>query len=211
VVDPLDRDLSEVYSEHAAALMRYARMIAHDPEEARDAVQECFLSFCMERRQGRIIESSRAWLFQVLRNHLLTKWNSAANVREIASDTIDAMPGNQMDPEALVSRQQRSNDIRRRLSPRELECLQLRAEGLSYAEVGKRLNIQSGTVGALLSRAAAKLRWTPEGNGTVGLEAAEAIYSRLMEVRSQESRRPPSKRGSPRQLRKTTAGSGAIA
>jgi RNA polymerase sigma-70 factor (ECF subfamily) len=172
----LEREVAEVYREHAATLLRYARTIAHDADEARDAVQESFLRFCMERRYGRMVESPRAWLFQVLRNHLLTKWQSAAATREVATEALDALAGSRVDPEALAGREQRARAIMAQLTPRELECLRLRAEGLSYAEIADHLAIQSGTVGALLARVTEKLRWPPGRNGTIGLGTAEAVY-----------------------------------
>lgn len=172
----LEREISQVYREHASGLLRYARTVAKDAEEARDAVQEAFLRYCMERRYGRLIESPRAWLFQVLRNHLLTKWNSAAEAREVVSERLDAIPGERVDPEALASRLQRAREIREQLTPRELECLRLRAEGLSYAEIGQVLEIRTGTVGAMLSRVTEKLRWPPGRDGTIGLGTAEAVH-----------------------------------
>jgi RNA polymerase sigma-70 factor (ECF subfamily) len=172
----LEREVSEVYREHAAGLLRYARTIARDTDEARDAVQETFLRFCMERRYGRVVESPRAWLFQVLRNHLLTKWGSAAESREVVSEALDTLPDDRVDPEAMARRKQRAREIRERLTARELECLRLRAEGLSYAEIGEQLEIQKGTVGALLARVTEKLRWPPGRNGTIGLGTAEAVH-----------------------------------
>jgi RNA polymerase sigma factor (sigma-70 family) len=44
------------------------------------------------------------------------------------------------------------------LSPRELQCLQLRTEGFTYREIGEILAIESGTVGALLARSTEKIR-----------------------------------------------------
>src|SRR5689334_11547081 len=109
--------------------MGYARTIARHPEEARDAVQEAFLRYCMERRYGREIENPGAWLFQVARNHLLNVWNSASGTREVTYEALDALAGNRADPEALAGREQRARAIREQLTPRELECLRLRAEG----------------------------------------------------------------------------------
>jgi RNA polymerase sigma-70 factor (ECF subfamily) len=175
----LSREVSAVYREHASSLLRYAQAIARDPDEARDAVQEAFLRLCMERRYGREVENPRAWLYQVLRNHLMTKRSSAPERREVASDALDSFPCERTDPESLAARQQRAKEIRAQLTPRELECLQLRAAGLSYAEIGGRLDIQSGTVGALLFRVGEKLRWPPGREGTIGLGNAEAIHCLL--------------------------------
>jgi DNA-directed RNA polymerase specialized sigma24 family protein len=44
------------------------------------------------------------------------------------------------------------------LSPREIECVRLRTEDLSYEEIASVLGLQAGTVGALLARAHGKIR-----------------------------------------------------
>ena len=44
------------------------------------------------------------------------------------------------------------------LTPREKECLRLRAEGLAYRDIAKVLNISLGNVSAKLSRAVRKLQ-----------------------------------------------------
>ena len=80
------------------------------------------------------------------------------------------MAAPERDQEALVSRQERALEIQKKLTCRELECLRLRAEGLSYAEIGSVLGIRCGTVGALLARLHDKLRWPPGREGTIGWE-----------------------------------------
>jgi DNA-binding CsgD family transcriptional regulator len=44
------------------------------------------------------------------------------------------------------------------LSPRELECFRLRAEGLRYQEIAEVMVLRAGTVGALLARVQRKIR-----------------------------------------------------
>jgi DNA-binding CsgD family transcriptional regulator len=44
------------------------------------------------------------------------------------------------------------------LTPRELECLTLRNEGLRYRDIADILEIDSATVGVLLGRAVKKIR-----------------------------------------------------
>jgi DNA-binding CsgD family transcriptional regulator len=44
------------------------------------------------------------------------------------------------------------------LSPREMECVRLRAEDLRYEEIAVVLGLTAGTVGALLARAHGKIR-----------------------------------------------------
>jgi RNA polymerase sigma-70 factor (ECF subfamily) len=179
VVPDLERELSELYREHASGLLRYVRSAARDAEEARDAVQETFLRYFQERRYGRTIESPRAWLYQVARNYLAARWNSTARC-ESADQEIDAIAGEGSDPEALATRKERAREIQTRLTGRELEVLRLRAEGLSYEEIGGVLDIRAGTVGALLSRISGKLRWPPGRGGTIGLGTAQAVHSLLL-------------------------------
>jgi DNA-directed RNA polymerase specialized sigma24 family protein len=51
-----------------------------------------------------------------------------------------------------------ARDLARALAPRELECVRLRAEGLSYDEIAEVLDLRQGTVGATLARAHKKVR-----------------------------------------------------
>jgi RNA polymerase sigma-70 factor (ECF subfamily) len=172
----LEHEVAELYGEHASGLLRYAARMAHDADVARDAVQETFLRYCVERRYGREIAKPRAWLFQVMRNHLVTCRKSAACSREVGSGELDGMVGDLPNPEALARQEQRARQIRKSLTARELECLGLRAEGLSYAEIADVLEIRPGTVGALLTRVHQKLRWPPGREGTIGVATAEAVH-----------------------------------
>jgi len=158
----VEGEVAAVYGRHAAELLHYATSLARDGETARDAVQEVFLRFFVERRYGRIIEQPRAWLFQTLRNHLFDHLKSAAVQRETSSETLDSIPDQRQSPEL-----QAGSDLARKLAglltPREFDCLRLRAEGMAYAEIAGVLGIRSGTVGALLARVWKKAR---EAGGT---------------------------------------------
>ena len=151
----LEREVSVLYEENAASLLQFANALSGNLDEARDGVQEVFLRYFTERRYGREIHHVRAWLFQVLRNYLVNR-RKAASSREVAAD-LDAIPSRQQSPEAVVGLQELVHQIDRILSPRESECLLLRTEGLSYEEIGMRLEISVGTVGALLNRAHKKI------------------------------------------------------
>src|SRR5260370_2729800 len=51
------------------------------------------------------------------------------------------------------------------LSPREMECVRLRTEGLRYEEIASVLGLQAGTLGALLPSAHEKVRKAPREGG----------------------------------------------
>jgi RNA polymerase sigma-70 factor, ECF subfamily len=171
----LEREVADAYRQHASAVLACARAVASGADEARDAVQESFLRYFMERRYGRQIEHPRAWLIRVAGNYLLGRRKSAAMAREDAVE-LEQLAAPADDPEALATLAQRAQEIRTRLSGREWDCLRLRAEGLSYAEIGERLGVRQGTIGALLSRVHEKLRWPPGREGIIGVGTAKAVH-----------------------------------
>jgi RNA polymerase sigma-70 factor (ECF subfamily) len=175
-----EAELVELYHAHSTGLLRYASGLAGTPEECRDAVQETFLRYFTERREGRAIEHPRAWLFQVLRNYLLSSL-TAGYRRETAAGGIDSLPGAGIDPETLAARRQRARTVLASLTPREFDCLRLRAAGCSYSEIAGLLHIRSGTVGAILTKTQRKLRG-PGENGKVGLGTASAIHELFLEA-----------------------------
>ena len=138
----LEQEVVRLYQEHASSLSRYAVSFAQNQEGARDAVQEAFLRYFIERRYGREIVNPRAWLYHVLRNYLLDLRRSAAD-REIIADNLDQMPGSQQNPERILRRSEVAQALQSLLSTREFECVRLRAEGMEYAEIGAAMGIRT--------------------------------------------------------------------
>lgn len=181
----LDEEIVRLYQEHAAALSRYAASFAQNQDNARDAVQEVFLRYFVERRYGRIIGNPRAWLYHVLRNYLLD-WNRRVANREVIAENLDQMPGAGQNPERILQRSETARELESRLSERELECLHLRTQGLDYAEIADVMGIRTGTVGALLARVQKKVRGPRKSDYAAPLKTAEAIRS-LFEKREAHS------------------------
>jgi RNA polymerase sigma-70 factor (ECF subfamily) len=157
-LNELEREVADLYEVHAARLLSYAGSLTRDPDIARDAVQEVFLRFFVERRYGNCIENPRAWLYRVLRNYLLDRFATSAMKCEVSSEDTDGVPDSRGDPETMVQRTQAAQEIASRLTSRELECLRLRTEGFSYEEIAAVLGVRPGTVSALLPRVYSKLR-----------------------------------------------------
>lgn len=91
----LEQELMRLYREHASALSRYAFAFSLTQDGARDAVQQIFLRYFVQRRYGRQIQNPRAWLYVVLRNYLLTQPQTIGK-REGFSGNLDhlaALPG----------------------------------------------------------------------------------------------------------------------
>jgi RNA polymerase sigma-70 factor (ECF subfamily) len=176
----IESEVVQAHEFHAAGLLRYALSIA-DHDAAHDAVQEAFLRYFVERRYGREIGNPRAWLYQVLRNYLHDRMTAAWTQREVPGENMERVADHGHDPEALVGQSQMAREIAACLSDRELECLQLRTEGLSYEEIGSAMDLRTGTVGALLSRAHEKIRRRASVDGETELRLAGAVYSLVHE------------------------------
>jgi len=157
-VNDMEREMAELYRSHAPGLQRYAFRLIHDVGGAQDALQEVFLRYFVARSEGRKFDDAKAWLFRVLRNYLLDTLKSATVKNEVAIDGIHDPADNYNDPERHYQHAEMARELTRMLAPRELECVRLRAEGLSYDEVADVLGLQQGTVGATLARAHKKIR-----------------------------------------------------
>jgi DNA-binding NarL/FixJ family response regulator len=69
-----------------------------------------------------------------------------------------------------------------------MDCLRLRTEGLSYDEIAAALDIQPGTVGALLNRARQKLEQTAKSPPYRGfLDLAHALRYLVLDALVQPS------------------------
>jgi RNA polymerase sigma-70 factor (ECF subfamily) len=155
--DPLEQELSDMYREAAGPLFRYALLLTRDPSQAQDAVQETFLKYYVQRRRGESPEG-RAWFFRVLRNHVIDQQKSAGTKRAVALEAAHDREDRTQSPYLALECSETMRLVLEVLSPREFQCLQLRAEGFSYKEIADILAIESGTVGALLTRGSEKIR-----------------------------------------------------
>jgi RNA polymerase sigma-70 factor (ECF subfamily) len=156
--DDLEREMAALYASHASSLLRYAFSLIKDACGAQDALQEIFLRYFIARREGRSFNDPKAWLFRVMRNYSLDILKSSSVKNEVASDGIQETLDSHNDPEKHYHRTEMARDLARLLSSREMECVRLRAEGLSYDEIAQILNLRQGTVGATLARAHKKIR-----------------------------------------------------
>jgi RNA polymerase sigma-70 factor, ECF subfamily len=151
----LRQETLEVYREFSGALTAYARRLTTDAGLAQDAVQETFLRFFLVRMQGETIRNPSAWLHRVVHNYICATVRSSA-VQACVSLDEEAHGNAQVAPETgHVEWEQAFKTL---LAPRELECLQLRTEGLDYIEIAAAMSIRPGTVGALLHRVGQKMR-----------------------------------------------------
>jgi RNA polymerase sigma-70 factor (ECF subfamily) len=156
--DDLELAVVQAYEEHATGLFRYAVVLVRHREAAQDAVQEVFLRYFIARSQGQRIMNPKAWLYRVLRNHLLDSLKSSAVKKEIGMEEMRHVVDIGQNPEVSYHHLELARRVSSLLAPRELECLRLRNEGFGYEEIASILSIRSGTVAALLARGQKKIR-----------------------------------------------------
>lgn len=154
--------LERLHEQHGAALLGFAQRLTHNPDLARDVVQDVLLRAW---RHPEIIASderaARAWLFTVTRNLVIDRWRSAAHRYETSTDTAtlaDRTPAPGDATSAVLDRWL-ITDALRSLSPQHREVvIAAYYEGRPLAEIGHALGVPEGTVKSRLHYGLRSLR-----------------------------------------------------
>ncbi|MFP7760838.1 sigma-70 family RNA polymerase sigma factor [Marisediminicola sp. LYQ134] len=138
------------------ALLRYARFVTGDAENAGDLVHDALVKTFGRLSNGFTIEGAEAYVRRaILTAHIdatrrRSRWRRIAHltIEPAVVDSSDAATGSRLDLWAQL----------RRLSPRERACLVLRYyDDLTVAAIARELEISEGTVKRYLSDGLAKL------------------------------------------------------
>ncbi len=146
-----------LYERYDRRLLGFVSAQLGDVGEAEDVVHETFLALLHARRTHTELHSFKAWLFQVARNLCLNRVRSrqrarlavesAARLAEMAPSALDREPDAAPLQDAIA-----------RLPATLAELYQLRASGLSYAEVAAILQLPVGTVKSRMHDMVKRLR-----------------------------------------------------
>ena len=138
--DPGDR-VAGIVARHGELLKRVARSYSLCADDAQDAVQRA-LEIYMRRVSSLDPATELAWLKVVVKHEALAVRRGRAGVagEEVDLDAVPAVAQRSVE-ERLESaeRVERSAEVMRRLKRDEARALMLKAEGLSYVEIGERL------------------------------------------------------------------------
>jgi RNA polymerase sigma-70 factor, ECF subfamily len=159
----VESDVLVLFDRCAPQLLRYVTSLGLGAEETEDVVQEVFLALFRHLRLGRDSSNLTGWLFRVAHNLALRQRNKIRRQRahDLRDETllwqqIDPAP----DPEARLAQSERRRRLQAvvdALPERERRCVFLRAEGLSYRDIGAALCVSLGTVAKSLTRAMTRL------------------------------------------------------
>jgi len=180
---------------HRPTLYSHALALTRNADEAEDLVQETTLralsGFASFRGEGPI----RAWLLTILRNLYINTYR--ARVRAPRSVSLDALENpdpyvpTEPSPERQIITRLEADALAlavAKLPDEYRETLVLSdMQGLTYAEIGQRLNLPVGTVRSRLSRARSRVRrslfaWRPDAQGASKMPAPKPKPKRAVVV-----------------------------
>ena len=147
--------VSTLFDLHANGLYRLALAMLQEPDAAQDVVQDTFVRLIAHLEGGGTLPNARGWLYTVAahacrdRQRRLGRWLPWIAERDTrrAAEAADLRDG-----------QQATLDAIRALTPRDRLLIALRAQGLSYQEIGDAAGIRATSVGRLLARALDRLQ-----------------------------------------------------
>ncbi|GHO53146.1 RNA polymerase sigma factor [Ktedonobacter robiniae] len=161
--------ISELYRQHASALLPHLRANLKSREDAEDLLLEVFIA-ALERDSLRTLsqEEQRSWLWRVARNKLVDHYRRRARQQnlplEVASDMVS--PDGEFIPEWTMLRNEEQHDLITAiegLPSLQKEVLLLRyVEGLRSPEIARMLGKRDTAVRMILSRTLNLLRQTFE-------------------------------------------------
>jgi RNA polymerase sigma-70 factor (ECF subfamily) len=158
------QEVIRLFDQTHAPLRRYLIFLGLSPEDADDCLQEAFLRLHKHFASLVDVTNVRGWLFQVAKNLARDRRKSATMHRTSTShreyERLTSAVDPQDTPEASLLKQERLEWFRSavaRLTPQQVECLQLRVAGLRYREIAAAMGINISSVGELVQRAMTRL------------------------------------------------------
>jgi RNA polymerase sigma-70 factor, ECF subfamily len=147
--------VSSLFDLHSSGLYRLALAMLHDPDAAQDVVQDTFARLIEHLRGRGALTNPRGWLYTVAAHACRDRQRRSGRwlpwIRERDTRNAPETPDRFDDKHAVLH-------AIRALSARDRLLVALRAQGLSYQEIGDASGIRFSSVGRLLTRALNRLQ-----------------------------------------------------
>lgn len=147
----IDAELVHLMNQHERALYNFLLLLVHEPEVAKDCVQDTFLRAYEQLRKEKPVNA--AWLFTVARHRAIDRFRKERRTQS-AGDTLEQIPSSH--------RPERSADVRvilQALPPGDRDVLYLfEVAGFKTDEIGTMLGIRGSAVRQRLYRARERFR-----------------------------------------------------
>jgi RNA polymerase sigma-70 factor (ECF subfamily) len=149
----------ELYDDLRPSLHAYLYYLGMNTDQAEDVIQDTFLRLVTCRFEPGKQDNVRAWIFRVARNLSMDvhraqrRWfrRNDDEPRSAIRERIDPAPS----PEQQVLLEERMKRFEQRfaqLTPKQRQCVSLRAEGFRYREIALTLGVSVQRVGELMQR-----------------------------------------------------------
>jgi RNA polymerase sigma factor (sigma-70 family) len=161
-------DFSAVFADHYSDIYRFTYRILGTPEDASDATQETFTKLLAFLNTGGKVLSPRPWLYQVAANRCNSVLRRmAVHRRALSAVAPREEPQHPGAESELIAEQERARlrAALQQLAARDRLLLLLYQDDMSYAEMAAVINVRKTSVGALLSRAMARLERAMDQGG----------------------------------------------
>ena len=179
------RSCAETFTRARPRLLATALRLSGDLDEASDLVQETWLR-ALENR-GRLSADGQIepWLGLVLRRIFIDRYRSRVRSScRVDQNWLEEFPAPEADadPESLRFTVDDLARARECLPATLQRPFDLYSEGVSYAEIGRRLGLPSATVGTRLHRAKKRLRVSLQTNEVTALEAGPESTAEIVPI-----------------------------
>jgi len=160
---PLEEEVVTLFDQMRDRLLRYLLSTGVPIQDGEEIIQEVFLALFQHLQRGKSRRNLRAWMFQVAHNLSVKRYLAQRRDHQNMVDTaaipnevfVDLAP-NPEDQVTTKQRQARLQSVFRALPEQDRRCVSLRAEGLTYREIGKVLDMSLGAVALSLGRSLAR-------------------------------------------------------
>jgi RNA polymerase sigma factor (sigma-70 family) len=163
-----DQAFGELYRRYQRRISSFVRRVLHDEGRAEDVTQEAFVSALRRMRATDSEIVFKPWIYEIARNAAIDQWRRSTRAEEVSINETELLPpsdrarlvGNGA-PEAWLLQKERIDLLRRaldELSQTHHRIIVMRElEGLSYREIGERLDLSRPAVESRLFRARRRL------------------------------------------------------
>jgi len=156
----LQQRVSKIFELLRDPVYRYSFRVLNSQEEAEDLTQEVFLRLFTCLHQGQALGNIRAWVFRVAHNLAVDRQRRKVPQEALDPRVWDHAEDSAPGAEQRLLEEEQYNKLQlalARLNLQEKQCLELRAEGLSYQEIADILDMRLPTFQKYLGRIVEKL------------------------------------------------------
>jgi RNA polymerase sigma-70 factor, ECF subfamily len=149
----------DLYDDLRPALYAYLCALGVSSDQAEDVIQETFLRLVRFRFERSTHDNLRAWLFRVAHNlsmdvhRFQRRWSQHNDEQSQPVIRHRADPGPTPEQQVILDERRRQfENAFAQLTPKQRQCVLLRAEGFRYREIALTLGVSVQRVGELMQR-----------------------------------------------------------